>query len=248
MDSLVVGLLVSLASVLCLAFLFFLVYRTHLRRLRASKVRTQADSAASRRRDVSTISVPVRWMAIRSANTPLIREVLGVADEVAVPWSESLARAGEDFLFVSGPVDGWTLVVGGRIPDPAHDVDALYRWLNRLSRELGEVHFYSADGVLQFHSWVRMDDGRVTRAYAWSGETQWNEGRPTLEERLLGFRCRAYCETVEPVAYGEVAPEVRNTERVVLLARRWSLDPVVASRRLVRKETVRSEGDDASRG
>ncbi|MBL9173203.1 MAG: hypothetical protein JNL10_06710 [Verrucomicrobiales bacterium] len=248
MDSLVVGLLVSLASVLCLAFLFFLIYRTHLRRLRFTSARNRADSPASERRDVSTISVPVRWMAIRSANTPLVREVLGVADEVAVPWSESLSRAAEDFLFVSGPVDGWTLVVGGRIPDPAQDVDAVYRWLNRLSRELGEVHFYSADRVLHFHSWVRMDDGRVTRAYAWAGETQWNEGRPTLEERLLGFRCRAYCEAVEPVAFGEVAPEVRNTERVVLLARRWSLDPVVASRRLVQKEAVRSEDEDGTRG
>lgn len=248
MDSLVLGLLVSLACVLGLAFAFFVIYRHHLRRLRRSaKSRSGTGIGSSASRGAFPIQMPSRWMAIRSSNTALVRELLGVSDEVAVPWSEALSRARESFLFVSGPVDGWTLVLGGRLVDPSQDIDALYRMLNRLSRELGEVHFYASDRVLQFHTWARMDDGRVTRAYSWAGETQWNEGRPTLEERLLGFRCRAYCEVPEPVRFGEVAPEVHNSEHVVLLARRWSVDPVAASERLLQKEAVRSEDDDGLR-
>lgn len=247
MDSLVVGLLVSLGCVLGLAFSFFVIYRHHLRRLRrAARVQGGGGGASSKHRRSISFQVPSRWLAIRSSNTSLVRELLGVAEEVAVPWSEALSRAREASLFVSGPVDGWTLVVGGRLVDPVGDIDALYRSLHRLSRELGEVHFYSADRVLHFHSWARFDDGRATRAYSWAGETQWNEGRPTLEERLLGLRCRAYCEEAEPVRFGEVAPEVHNTERVVLLARRWSVDPVAASERLLHQEAVRSEGEDGA--
>ncbi|MBN8248441.1 MAG: hypothetical protein J0L84_13495 [Verrucomicrobia bacterium] len=249
MDPLVVGLLVSLGFVLGLAFLFLVIYRHHLRQTRRAHAGAARKSLPDNTRPPSLpFQVPQRWVTIRSSNTALIRELLGVSDETAVPWSEALARTRERALFVSGPVDGWTLVLGGRLPDPARDVEALFRWLHRLSRELGEVHFYAADRVVHTHAWARLDDGRVTRAYAWTGETQWNEGRYTLEERLLGMRCRAYFEEAEPAPFGSVAPEVRNTERVILLARRWSVDPVAASERLLQQEAVRSEGDDGLPG
>ena len=240
------GLLASLGCVLGLAFAFFVIYRRHLRRLRSTAPVRSGRGRAHGRRQPVPFQMPSRWLAIRSSNTGLVRELLGVPEDVTVSWSEALSRAGESALFVSAPVDGWSLVVGGGLVDPVQDVDALYRMLNRLSRELGEVHCYAADRVLQFHTWARLDDGRVTRAYSWAGETLWNEGRPTLEERLLGFRCRAYCEGTEPPRYGEVSPEAHNTDRVVLLARRWSVDPVAASERLLQKETVRPEGEDIS--
>ncbi|MCW5556700.1 MAG: hypothetical protein KIT22_02475 [Verrucomicrobiae bacterium] len=245
MDQPVVGLLVCLGFVLGLAFLFFVIYRHHIRQVH----RLSADSRRNAVHDSSRSSslpfqVPQRWVAVRSSNTALVRELLGMADGTAVPWSEALARAKEPAFFISGPVDGWTLILGGRLPDPARDVDALFRWLHRLSRELGEVHFYAADRVVQSHAWARLDDGRVMRAYAWTGETQWNEGRFTLEERLLGLRCRDYLEEADPMRFGSVAPEVRNTDRVILLARRWSLDPVAASERLLQQEAVQSEDED----
>src|SRR6185503_12168685 len=112
---------------------------------------------------------------------------------------------------------------------PASDVDAAFHFLTRLSREVGEVQFFSADRVLNFHSWIRVREGRVIRAYAWADGTIWNEGRVSLDERLLGLRSRAYAEEVEPLAYGETSPDQINCERVVLLARRWSLDPIAAS-------------------
>jgi len=248
MDPLVVGLLVSLGFVLGLAFLFLVIYRHHLRQIHRVPAGCRGESAPDSTRPAGLpFQVPQRWAAVRSSNTALVRELIGVADETAVPWSEALARAREPALFVSGPVDGWTLILGGRLPDPARDVEALFRWLHRLSRELGEVHFYAADRVVHSHAWARLDDGRVTRAYAWTGETQWNEGRFTLEERLLGLRCRDYFEEAEPVRFGSVAPEVRNADRVILLARRWSVDPVAASERLLQQEAVQSDGEDGGR-
>jgi hypothetical protein len=245
MDTLVVGLLGSLGFVLGLAFAFFVIYRHHLRRLRrANRQQDPLSQVTPARRRPLPFHMPPRWLAIRSTNTLLIRTLLPHAS-TSTPWSESLARCRERSWFVSPPVDGWTLVVGARLPEPGQDVDSLFHVLTRLSRELGEVHFYSADRVLNFHSWARLDDGRVTRAYAWAGETLWNEGRTTLEERLLGLRCRAYGEEPEPLRYGDVPPEMHNTERVILLARRWSIDPVAASEILLHQEAVESgnEGD-----
>lgn len=249
MDPLVVGLLVSLGFVLGLAFLFLVIYRHHLGRTpRASGAAGRESHAENSGPPCLPFQVPQRWVSVRSSNSMLIRELLGVSEQIAVPWSEALARAREPRLFISAPVDGWTLILGGRLPDPARDVEALFRWLHRLSRELGEVHFYASDRVVHTHAWARLEDGRVGRAYAWTGETQWNEGRLTLEERLLGLRCRDYFEEAEPPRFGTVAPEVRNSERVILLARRWSVDPVAASERLLQQEAVRSEGEDGLPG
>lgn len=248
MDTLVVGLLGSLGFVLGLAFAFFVIYRHHLRRLRrANRQRDPLSTVTPARRRPVPFHPPPRWLAVRTTNTALVRSALTPRSVPTVPWSEALARCRERAWFVSPPVDGWTLVVGSRLPEPSQDVDLLFRFLTHLSRELGEVHFYSADRVLNFHSWARLDDSRVTRAYAWSGETLWNEGRPTLEERLLGLRCRAYGEEPEPLRYGDVPPELHNTERVILLARRWSIDPVAASEILLHQETVESGNEDEAR-
>ena len=245
MDSVVIGLLISLLAVLGLALAFFTVYHRDRRRVRREgrQLDPLVPLTSARRRPIPFL-LPPRWLALRSSNTALIREALSRADEPLVPWSEALARVRERAVFVSPPVDGWTLVVGAGVPDPAQDVDVAFHFLARMSRALGEVHFYSADRVLNFHSWARLDSGRVTRAYAWAGETLWNEGRTTLEERLLGLRCRAYGEDPDPVRYGDVPPEMHNTERVVLLARRWSIDPVAVSEILLQQEAVESEEDE----
>lgn len=247
MDLAVVGLLVSLLLVLGLALTFFAFYRNDRRRVRRQN--RQLDPlvplTTARRRPVP-FPMPSRWIAIRSHNTTQVRELLGVADQPLISWSDALAHCRSRDMFVSQPVDGWTLVIGAAVPDPAQDVDAAYRFLTRVSSALGELHFYSADRVLNFHTWARLDDGRVTRAYGWAGETLWNEGRMTLEEKLLGLRCRAYAEEPEPMHYGDIPPELHNTERVILLARRWSIDPVVASEILLQQESVES-GEDGER-
>lgn len=242
MDPVVIGLLGSLGFVIVLIAVFTTVYRRHLRALRrAGRNLDPLSPLTPARRRVMPFLLPARWIVVRSANTPFIRDVLGLLEVPAVSWSEALARSRERALFVSPPVDGWTFVIGGALPDPAADIDAVYRQLLHLSRAAGSVQFFSADRVLNFHAWAKLENGRVVRGYAWAGETLWQEGRASLEELLLGLRCRDYGEEVEPLRYGEISAEQQNTERVVLLARRWSLDPVAASEILLQQEGVESE-------
>ena len=243
MDPVVIGLLGSLGAVIGILVLFIFVYRRHLRRMRRAgrHLDPLAPLTPARRRAVP-FQMPPRWLAIRSSHTALVRGLLGLVEAPAPPWSEALARSRERTLFVSPPVDGWTLVIGAGLPDPSNDIDLTYRFLTKLSEAIGEVQLFNSDRVLSFHGWARLKSGSVTRAYVWAGTTQWNQGGITLEERLLGLRCRPYGEEPEPLAYGESSPDQQNAERVALLARRWSIDPVAASEILLQQEAA--EPDD----
>lgn len=238
------ALLGSLGLVLLLFGCFAVVYRRHVRKLRLADPSLSLRRLPTLRGDPVVIPQPVRWIAIRSSNTTHLRTLFGLNSEPATPWSEALNRSSEPSLFISPPVQGWTLVIGGSLPDPSDDVDSCFRVLVSLSREIGEVQYFAADRVLNHHSWAKLRDGRVLRAYAWSGVTEWNQGKPTADERLLGMQFREYGEDTFPTDYGEVSPEQINTERILLLARRWSVDPMVASEMILQQEHWASSDDD----
>ena len=57
--------------------------------------------------------------------------------------NDALATPFEPRLFISPPVQGWILVMGCDLPDPADDIDECFKFLTGLSRKLGEVQFFS---------------------------------------------------------------------------------------------------------
>jgi hypothetical protein len=240
----VAGLLAALTLLLGLAVLLLCIYRRHLRGIRRSKpgMDLLALSTLGRKR-MMAFPAPVRWIAVHSSDVVRLSEWLGPAAVLGIPWSEALARSRERRLFVSPPVDGWMLIIGASVPDPAQNIDSVYILLRRLSAAFGEVHYYGADRVLGFHSWAKVDRDVVVRGYAWAGETLWNEGRTSVEERELGLRCLAYGEEGDAVRFPEMPPEFQNVDRVVLLARRWSIDPIAASEILLHQDGVQS-GDN----
>ena len=79
--------------------------------------------------------------------------------------------------------------------------------------------FY-ASRLPHHHAWARLDDGCVTRAYAWSGETVWNQGIETLPETEADMKCPATANIRATMLDAEM-----NFEKVPQLAARWSLDP-----------------------
>jgi len=234
----------SFGLVLAIGTCFAIAYRRHLRLLRNSIRSTDSSATAPDRRASIPYPPPTRWVAVRSSNTVLLKALLRIEADAPATWSEALSRCREFALFVSPPVENWSLIIGNAVPDPVEDIDRCYRFLTSLSREIGDVQFFALDRVLNFHTWARLQEGRVIRAYSWSADVRWNEGGITLDERLLGLRTRPYAEAPEPVAYGEVSPEQTNTERLLLLARRWSIDPMVASEMIVHQEQLAASEDD----
>ena len=80
------------------------------------------------------------------------------------------------------------------------------------------------------HAWARLDDGCVTRAYAWAGETIWNQGATTMAENGLGMKCSGYGEDSAAGFWTAKENAVANVEKIPLLAARWSLDPKMLHR------------------
>jgi hypothetical protein len=163
-------------------------------------------------------SRPNIWLAVRSLEPETVR----------------LALLGRGKFLVNPRVNGWVIVTGPDLPSPSDDVDACFRFLVSASRQLGHVQFFYADKFSAHHAWARMDDGCVTRAYAWAGETIWNQGAKTMAEAGLGMKCFGYGEDSEMDLAIINESAAANVEKIPLLAARWSIDPA-----MVRRESPR---------
>src|SRR5688572_19265725 len=72
---------------------------------------------------------PGRWLAIKTADIAKVQHALGLHNPTPCSISEGmggLGKTGDRRLFVSPPLDGWILVVGQGLPDPADDIDRVY--------------------------------------------------------------------------------------------------------------------------
>jgi hypothetical protein len=163
-------------------------------------------------------SRPACWLAVRSVSPEAVRSALGVNRASPCSWVEGLAGSHE--FFISPRVHGWVIVTGLGLPSPSDDVDACFLFLTALSRKLGHVQFFYAEKFSRHHGWARLDDGCVTRGYAWTGETVWNQGNKTLPEIAAGVKTFNYGEHSATILDAET-----NYEKVPQLAARWSLDP-----------------------
>ncbi len=220
-------LLALLGTVLLIGALLTIVVRRYLRARRAARAgrRTPAEFRGDRLFQSSVFQCPNRWVAIKSANLQAVQAALGLHNPTPCSWADGMARVGDQKLFVSPPVNGWVLVVGPLLPEPSEDVDVCFRFLQRLSRELGEVQFFSVNRAVGHHAWARFERGRAVRGYAWAGETLWNQGRKTWAERKLGLRCYDYCEGDARNNFAQPERNRVNVENLFVLAALWSLDP-----------------------
>jgi hypothetical protein len=154
---------------------------------------------------------PANWLAIRSVASEMVLSTL----------------TGKGKFFISPRVNGWVIVTGPDLPNPSDDVDACFHFLTALSREVGHVQFFYAEKFSRHHAWARMDDGCVTRAYAWAGETVWNQGVKTMAEIEMGMKCFVYGENSDAEFWATNEKAAANVEKIPLLAARWSIDPVI---------------------
>jgi hypothetical protein len=161
---------------------------------------------------------PASWLALRSVSPEAVQNALGLHRIEPCSWTDGLA-GGHEF-FISPRVNGWVIVTGVGLPNPTEDVDATFHFLTALSRQLGHVQYFYASRRRCHHAWARLDDGCVTRAYAWAGETVWNQGGETIPEIEVGMKLFSYADDSATLQEVET-----NFAKVPQLAARWSLDP-----------------------
>lgn len=175
---------------------------------------------------------PERWVAVRSVDVGFVQEALGLSNTARCSWQESLARGGERAVFLTPPVMGWVLAIGPGLPDPVEDVDECYHFLVQLSRSVGEIQYFSVHPVLQHHAWARLSGGEVLRAYAWAGETMWDQGAVSRAESDLQMKCFAYGDTTATMLTA-IDDAAGNVEKLPALAARWSINPAGIDERIL---------------
>ena len=205
------------------AIIVMVVRRARHRRTDGCEAKPSVDDHDSASGPGCSFRRPTYWLAIKSRSLLAVQSALGLSNAKPCSWTDGLL--GDEKLFIAPPVKGWILVMGSGLPDPSEDVDKCFRFLVDLSRRLGQVQFFSASRVVQHHAWIRVDSGKVLRAYAWGGRTLWRQGAITAAEQELNLAIFDYLEGPERFPF--VHPDVlsTNTEKVPLLAARWSLDP-----------------------
>ncbi|MGI8965882.1 MAG: hypothetical protein ACR2H1_07320, partial [Limisphaerales bacterium] len=135
---------------------------------------------------------PPVWLAIKANDPAIVQAALGLHHPTPCWWEDGLVEARQDKLFISPPISGWILVVGSGLPEPGDNIDRCYHFLVRLSRQLKQVQYFCADRILNHHAWAILDAGEVFRAYAWAGQTLWNQGLITAAEKELKILCLDY--------------------------------------------------------
>lgn len=225
-------LLFALAISSGAAMVVFLV-----RRLRNENKSASASEAVAPLQVCANPSVyfhrPSAWLAIKSKNLLAVQSALRLHNPRPCSLQEGIG--GEKRLFIAPPVRGWILVTGSDLPDPADDADVCFKFVVNLSRKIGQVQYFSANRVVHHHAWIRADGGKIVRAYAWAGQTVWQQGNPTSSERELGLKCFAYGEQAKESGTQDDCLDL-NVERVPMLAARWSLDPAGIDERLLTSE------------
>ncbi|MCD6051587.1 MAG: hypothetical protein K0Q55_2996 [Verrucomicrobia bacterium] len=236
----IVGLLFLLALAFGIGVGFVMLARYHVRKRKEEDalmehfLRLNGGAANSMGSARSIYGLPKRWVAIRSTNQQAVREALRLHNARTCTWEEGLAEASQRKLFISPPVGSWILVMGTCLPDPNDDVDHCFRFILELSEKLGHVQYFQADRVLYHHAWVRAEDGRILRAYAWAGETLWNQGHLSVAEAELGLHCLDYGDTTGLDTFPPAPFIQTNTDKVVALAANWSIDPLTIDQRALR--------------
>lgn len=175
------------------------------------------------------------WIAIRDGNAPEILEVLGIAQAAPVSWECGLgliysSEFADRFVFISPPVEGWTLVAGIGLPIPssARFVDKLMPLLQRISRRFDEVQYFASHPAIDFYGWARLKAGAEPRGFA-AGEAGivWDIGTAALEERKIGagsMEVRGIRDRVGDIGGGLILHPTED--HVFTLARLWSVNPM----------------------
>jgi hypothetical protein len=174
------------------------------------------------------------WLAIRSRDTEAVLEGLGLTAIEPCNWKSGIGTVydpelGDDHIFVSPPVNGWTFVVGLALPYPVGRAfaDKAMPLLARLGKRFVEVQYFFAYPPIDVFAWARLLEGRVIRAFAITDSgVVWNRGRTTREERALGLKLFDFRGVRG--RRGDAGGEMilyPTQEHVLSLAGRWSLDP-----------------------
>jgi hypothetical protein len=174
------------------------------------------------------------WLAIRSRDTAAVIDALNLEQIQYCNWNSGIgtvydARLGQNHVFVSPPVNGWTFVIGLPLPQPMGRsfADKATPLLLALGQRFAEVQLFIAFPPVDLFAWARVIEGRIVRAFAVGDQgILWNKGKTTREERSLGLKLFELRGVRDRRGDAGGPLILHPTEdHVMQVARKWSLDP-----------------------
>lgn len=163
-----------------------------------------------------------QWIAVKTENTEGVAKHLNLVKIQAANWLTGIEGAYEGKFFVSPPVNGWTLVINSFMPDITDPTEqSPLKVIVELSRIFGEAYYFGTHRVVEYHAWAKAMNGELSRAYSYvgeSGETIINQGALTTEELEHGL---VFTEIEDD------DPLLPDEEHVLLMAREWTIDPMM---------------------
>jgi hypothetical protein len=170
------------------------------------------------------------WLAVRDRPAAEVADALGLTETSVARWDEGVDLAYQAGVFVTPPVDGWTLAHGRRDLSAGPMDPGFEEWVTALSRRLGEVQVFTNDRVGSHYGWAWAKDGVIVRAFAVSGgPLPVFLGAVTAAEILLGRGLRTYADE-DWQEWGEEEwdawyAQEPNEFDVLKIAGLWSVDP-----------------------
>jgi hypothetical protein len=169
----------------------------------------------------------IAWLALDTKNTRAVARAIGLREAREATWAEGVKGAYQSSVFITPPLGDWTLAVSTALFPPDEVALFVKPLLERLSGQFRDAQYFCTQRDLQLHGWARARKGQLVRGYAWLGQkalTLWDAGKPTKEERDLGFRfAEGQPPTVEQSENEQAT--VLDEDGVMQLAYVWSIDP-----------------------
>ena len=171
------------------------------------------------------------WWSLPTDDTDAVVAAIGLQNAQPANWGTGIEYAYEQSVFVTPPVDGWTLIAGFRLPPMGEDARAkVIQPLLELSQAFGTALVFATHRVVEYHVWAKAVAGSLIRGYGYlgeSGHTFWDEGPMTPEEKELGFAFfDERCPEAEDDSYWEREDlDYADEMKVMDIAREWSVSP-----------------------
>jgi hypothetical protein len=170
------------------------------------------------------------WFAVKTDNKNMLAEILKLKNISDCNWQVGIDMAYKGSVFITPPIDGWTLACGWGLPhgDSKEGIDEVKNILKTLSKEFGEAQFFCTHRVTEYHCWIKATNGQVDRVYSYLGESGKNvaiEGQPTEFERTLNL-ANTFSDESKDDKYFEREDIVWADEELLMkVAEHWSIDP-----------------------
>src|SRR5262245_3753617 len=145
----------------------------------------------------------ILWFAVRASDPASVLDALEFGPGTQANWASGLWAAYDydvEWVFVSPPVDGWVLVVGGSLGQPValgapplgdsgRKFDVLFF---RLMKRFDDVQYFGSHRIVSLAAWARALKGKPIRIFGVANDgSDWhvhaNFGDQTPEEAKLKF-------------------------------------------------------------